>query len=103
MLCEPDGTFNASDARLLLAKINDYDVVLGSRTNTSYIEASANMHGLLRIANVLLAKVIQVLYLNPTSLTDCGCTFRVLRKSVVKKILPKLTVGGSHFLIDLLV
>lgn len=38
----------------------------------------------------------------PTSLSDCGCTYRVLRRSVVQNVLPHLSVGGSHFLVDLL-
>ena len=32
------------------------------------------------------------------NISDCGCTFRVFKKSIVEKILPHLTVGGSHFL-----
>jgi hypothetical protein len=61
------------------------------------------MTGHLRWGNIILAKGISILYTSDTSLTDCGCTFRVLKKSMVKKILPLLTVGGSYFLSELLV
>jgi glycosyltransferase involved in cell wall biosynthesis len=103
MLCEPDGTFSPKDAKKLLSYCELFDVVLGSRTHLSFIEKGANMYGLLRIANIVLAKVIQLLYIPPVALTDCGCTYRVMKKSVVKKILPRLSVGGSHFLVDLLI
>jgi hypothetical protein len=52
--------------------------------------------------NRLLAKFIQILYQPDLSLSDCGCTFRAMKKSVVKKMLPKLKVGGSYFLAELL-
>lgn len=103
LLCEPDGTFDPKDAVSLLSHLDSYDVVLGTRTHLSYIGHDANMHGLLRLANITLAKIIQLLYGLPTSLTDCGCTYRVLKKSVVKKVLPNLHVGESHFLVDLLI
>ncbi|HXT83362.1 MAG TPA: glycosyltransferase family 2 protein, partial [Verrucomicrobiae bacterium] len=102
-LCEPDGTFRSVDAKKLLKYADNYDVVIGTRTNKKFINKSANMHGLLRWGNIILAKLIQFLYRPSCTLSDCGCTFRLLKKNVVKKILPQLTVGGSHFLSELLV
>jgi glycosyltransferase involved in cell wall biosynthesis len=102
ILAEPDGTFLATDTLKLLKKMKKYDAVLGTRTNQRFIEQGANMKGALRLGNIVLAKLIQFLYQTP-SLSDCGCTFRVLKKSMIKTIFPKLTVGGSHFLSDLLV
>lgn len=101
-LAEPDGTFLATDLLKLLNKLASYDVAIGTRTNLSYIEPNANMKGLLRLGNIILAKLIQVLYRTP-ALSDCGCTLRVMKKTVVQKILPNLTVGDSHFLSELLV
>ncbi len=100
VLCEPDHTFRASDVKRLLEHINTYTMVTGTRTHKKFIEKGANMHFLLRFGNILVAKVIQLAF-STNSLSDCGCTFRVLRRSQVQKILPFLTVGGSHFLSEL--
>lgn len=102
-LCEPDGTFRAKDAKKLLKYIDAYEVIIGTRTNKKFISKFANMYGLLRWGNIILAKIIQLLYRPRCILSDCGCTFRVMKREVVKEILPQVTVGGSHFLSELLV
>lgn len=102
ILSEPDGTFVPSDSKKLLAHINDYDMVTGTRTDSAFITRGANMGYFLRFGNIAVAKLIQLLY-KTSSLSDCGCTFRVLRRSLVKKLLPKFTVGGQHFLAELVV
>lgn len=100
MLCEPDGTFLASDSLKLLKYLNDFDCVIGTRTNKTFIGKDANMSFFLRYGNIVLAKIIQVLFKTPP-LSDCGCTYRAMRQAVVKKISPELTVGGSYFLPEL--
>lgn len=101
VLCEPDGTFKAADTLKLLPHLNDFDMVTGSRTNLHFIEKGANMGPLLRWGNISLAKLIQLLF--GPKLTDCGCTFRVMRRSLIIKILPFLTVKWSHFLSQLVI
>ena len=101
-LCEPEGTFVAKDVLRFLNKIKNYDAVFGTRTNSNFISKRANMGILLRFGNIFLAKFIQVLYSANFSISDCGCTYRLMKKEVVKKILPKLSVGGSYFLAELL-
>lgn len=97
VLCEPDATFSVSDLPKLLSFTDRYDLAMGSRTNKRYIRNGANMGFLLRMGNMSVAKFMQLLY-GLGNVSDCGCTFRVFKKSTVKKILPHLTVGGSHFL-----
>jgi glycosyltransferase involved in cell wall biosynthesis len=97
ILSEPDGTFDARDALRLVKDLDKYDLVTGTRTNKDFIEEGANMGRLLRYGNMAVAKIMQVLFQTP-NLSDCGCTFRAMKKSAVKAILPRLTVGGSHFL-----
>src|SRR5262245_50740258 len=43
ILCEPDGTFDLKDVRKLLAYTDDFDVVLGTRTNAELVWEGANM------------------------------------------------------------
>lgn len=102
-LCEPDGTFTSQDALRLLEFIDSFDMVIGSRTYRNFIDKKANMRGLLRWGNMILAKIIQLLYRPGCPLTDCGCTYRVMRRSVAKKISPHFKIGESFFLAELLV
>lgn len=97
VLCEPDATFSAVDLPKLLALTNNYDLVMGTRTNKRFIRNGANMGLFLRLGNISVAKFTQLLY-GLNNISDSGCTFRIFKKTIVKKILPHLTVGGSHFL-----
>lgn len=100
VLSEPDGTFNAKDALSLLPYIDNFEMVTGTRTNKKFIRSGANMGFFLWFGNIIVAKLMQFLY-RTGSLSDCGCTFRILRRSLVNKLLPKFTVGGQHFLAEL--
>jgi glycosyltransferase involved in cell wall biosynthesis len=97
ILAEPDGTFMAKDVLKLLAYADDFDLVLGTRTTRELIWHGANMGWPLRWGNWLVAKLLQVLFGGP-SLSDCGCTLRLIRRSAAERLLPRFTVGGSHFL-----
>jgi hypothetical protein len=46
--------------------------------------------------------MIQVLYDGP-SLTDCGCTLRLTHRAALARIQDDLTVGGSHFLPEMVI
>lgn len=98
VLCEPDGTFQAKDLLKLLKYTEKYDLVLGTRTNNKFIGKKANMKGVLRLGNIALAKIMQILYSPWTTLSDCGCTFRVINSKSLKLINSKFNVGGSFFL-----
>lgn len=102
VLCEPDGTFSNEDSKKLLSYIQNYDMVTGTRTNLSFVEPEANMGFILRLGNIAVAKLIQYSF-KTSKLTDCGCTYRVLNRSLVNKILPFLDVGWSHFLAQLVI
>jgi glycosyltransferase involved in cell wall biosynthesis len=95
-ICEPDGTFVAEDLQKLLAYADDFDVVYGSRTLGWMIWEQANMGWFLRLGNIVVAKLIQILF-NCRSLSDVGCTYRVLNREASDFLLPHYRVGGSHF------
>jgi glycosyltransferase involved in cell wall biosynthesis len=97
VLAEPDGTFMGKDVLKLLAYADDFDLVLGTRTTRELIWHGANMGWQLRWGNWVVAKLLQVLFDGP-SLSDCGCTLRLVRRSAAQRLLPRFTVGGSHFL-----
>ena len=96
-LSEAQGTFMGKDVLKLLAYADDFDLVLGTRTTRELIWHGANMGWQLRWGNWVVAKLLQVLFGGP-SLSDCGCTLRLVRRSTAQRLLPRFTVGSSHFL-----
>lgn len=101
VLCEPDGTFDPSDLLKLLPFTSDADVVLGSRTVQTFIWDGANMGLFLRWGNWFVAKLIEVLF-GTNYLSDVGCTFRVMRRNVVRSTLPRFRLTASAFGLELL-
>jgi glycosyltransferase involved in cell wall biosynthesis len=102
IMAEPDGTFVGRDILKLLAYSDDFDMVCGTRTTRELIWAQANMGWFLRVGNWMVAKLLQLLFDGP-SLTDCGCTLRLIRRSALSRIIDDLTVGGSHFLPEMVI
>jgi len=102
ILAEPDGTFIGRDVLKLLAYADDFDMVCGTRTTRELVWDQANMGWFLRMGNWAVAKIIQVLYGGP-SLSDCGCTLRLTHRAALAQIQNDLTVGGSHFLPEMVI
>jgi len=102
IMAEPDGTFVGRDVMKLLAYADDFEMVCGTRTTRELIWQQANMGWFLRWGNWIVAKMIQVLYGGP-SLTDCGCTLRLTHRAALVRIQEDLTVGGSHFLPEMVI
>jgi glycosyltransferase involved in cell wall biosynthesis len=96
VVSEPDGTFLGRDTFKLLAYVDDFDVVYGSRTARTFIWRGANMGAWLRWGNWGVAKLMEFLF-NSTNLTDVGCTMRLVRREALTELDGKFTVGGSAF------
>ena len=99
---EPDGTFIADDVHKLLAYSEDVELVLGTRTTREMIFAEANMGWLLRNGNWFVAKLLELLF-NTPSLSDCGCTMRLIHRSALERFADRLTVRSSHFLPEMVI
>lgn len=95
-VCEPDGTFDAQDVYKFLAYVDELDAVYGSRTVRYFVWQGSNMGPFIRIGNWAVAKLMQVLY-NTNSLSDVGCTFRVIRADALKKIQKHFQIKSSFF------
>jgi glycosyltransferase involved in cell wall biosynthesis len=102
ILAEPDGTFVAKDIWKLLVYSDDFDLVLGTRTTRELVWAEANMGIFLRLGNWGVAKLLELLFNGP-SISDCGCTLRLVHRAAALRLLPHLTVGGSHFLPEMVI
>jgi glycosyltransferase involved in cell wall biosynthesis len=95
-VCEPDDTFLAKDVFKFLSYIEDVDVVFGSRTVKTFIWEGANMGWFLRWGNWAVAKLMEVMY-NTNSLSDVGCTYRLIRSEALSKIQRKFKVTTNFF------
>lgn len=93
---EPDGTFVGNDIEKLLIYSDDFDVVFGTRTSRALVWSGANMGFALRLGNWAVAKFLEYLFNGP-SLTDVGCTYKLMRRQAYEKMKGQFTVAGSHF------
>ena len=75
--------------------------MVGSRTVSTFIWDGANMGWFLQLGNWTVAKLIEVLF-NTTSLSDVGCTFRILNRDLVGKIDDQFEEFGSAFGLEML-
>jgi hypothetical protein len=96
VLAEPDGTFLPRDILKLLVYSDDCEAVFGTRTTREMIWRGANMGFFLKWGNWAVAKLVEVLF-NTSHLSDVGCTYRLLHRSLAQRLAPQFTVGGSHF------
>jgi SAM-dependent methyltransferase len=101
VLAEPDGTFLPEDVSKLLVYSAECDVVFGTRTTRELIWAEANMARFLRWGNWAVAKLIEAVF-NTSHLSDVGCTYKLLRRDTAKDIAGRMTVGGSHAGIEIM-
>ncbi len=93
---EPDGTFRAEDIDKLLIYGQDFDVVVGTRTSRALIWTGANMDFVMRMGNWAVAKLLEYLFNGP-SLTDVGCTYKLIHRNAYERIKYTFTVSGNWF------
>ena len=96
IISEPDGTFLGRDVIKLLSYSDDFDYVLGTRTTRELIWARANMDRFLKWGNWAVAKMMEFLF-NCTTLTDVGCTMRLIKRNAYEMIKNQFSIGSSHF------
>ncbi len=99
ILVEADATFRSLDIFKMYEYIKDCDMVIGTRTTRELIAQGANMNSKLRFGNIILAKIIEVLWWNKnrTRITDVGCTFRLFWKSEYDTIKNNFVGIGPEF------
>lgn len=103
IMCEPDGTFCPSDLIKFLAYSDSFEVVQGSRTYSTMILDGANMGLFLKYGNYIVAKLAQILFFTTSpSLSDCGCTFRLLSRGAHNRLRPHFKQGGSAFGLEIM-
>lgn len=104
VMVEADGTFRPMDIEKILSYSFDFDAVLGTRTSRAAIWSGAFMPFSVRFGNWLWAKFIEVLFNGPV-LTDVGCTYKLISRKTLNKILPffNLSKGDGAFSPELMI
>ena len=102
VLTEGDGTFLGSDLRKFQAYIDQADMVVGTRVVPGLVEPGSQMDDFFTWGNLAVSALIRLKFWNSqflgsARLSDVGCTYRAMRREPLERILPLLTVGGSHF------
>lgn len=102
IITEANYSFSNRDISKLIAYIKEADMVIGTRTTRQLIQQRSNMRGIVRLANILLAKFLELLWWDyECRFTDVGCTFRALWKSTFYKIKENLVSKGPEFSVEM--
>ncbi len=98
VVVEADHSFRSKDLGKLLEYLKDADMVMGTRTTREMIEQGSNMGGLLRLGNVVVGKLIELLWWSQEPrFTDVGCTYRALWREAWLKIRGRMRGIGPEF------
>lgn len=97
VVVEADYSFRSRDLRKLIEYLKDADMIVGTRTTRELVQQGTNMHGLVRWGNVIVAKLLEILWWeHQPRFTDVGCTYRVLWKETYRAIRPLLQAVGPE-------
>ncbi|MEW6073286.1 MAG: glycosyltransferase [Planctomycetota bacterium] len=104
VVTEADGSFRAADTWKLLHYLDDAQLVLGTRTTRQMVEQAGNMGFALRIGNIAMAKLLELLWFFPHEprLTDVGCTLRALDRAAWAAMRPGLREAGPAFAAEMI-
>jgi UDP-N-acetylglucosamine diphosphorylase / glucose-1-phosphate thymidylyltransferase / UDP-N-acetylgalactosamine diphosphorylase / glucosamine-1-phosphate N-acetyltransferase / galactosamine-1-phosphate N-acetyltransferase len=101
-LVEGSYSFYPTDIYKLLSYIADADLVLGTRTTRQLVQQGTRMRGLVRLAHIFLAKLIELLWIgHRVRLTDVGCTYRTLWRHCYLEIKDRLRSTGPEYVLEM--
>jgi glycosyltransferase involved in cell wall biosynthesis len=103
VLTESDNSFEPSDIKKIVSYLTHFDMVNGARTDSRIISKDADWTLPYRLANYVIAKFMQFIYLDyytfkTTGFHEVGGTFRAFNMKTWKKISPLVKEGKSAFL-----
>jgi len=104
ILTEADYAFPARDIDKLLAYLKEADMVIGTRTTRKLMEQGTDLQGTVRLANVFVAKLLELLWWRfEGRFTDVGCTLRAVWRSSYNKIRNNLHAAGPEFSAEMMI
>ena len=104
LMAYSDDSFAPRDLAKLLIYVRDADLVVGTRTTRQMIEQGSNMRGVARAANVLLAKLLELLWWRFDSrFTDLNCVYRAFWRSTWTLIRGELHSTGVEIFPEMVI
>jgi NDP-sugar pyrophosphorylase family protein len=104
ILTEAEYAYPEHDINKLLEYMKEADMVTGTRTTRQLIEQGSSMRGPVRLANIVLAKLIELLWWNrEIRISDVGCTFRAMWRSCYLDLKDRLISRGPELLAEMTV
>lgn len=104
IIVEADCSFRARDLGKMLEYLKDADMVVGTRTTREMVEQGTNMRGPVRWGNVIVAKLVEVLWWGrQPRFTDVGCTYRALWREAYARVEPLLRGVGPELSPELMI
>lgn len=104
LLAYSDDTFAPRDVGKFLVYLRDADMVVGTRTTRQMIEQGTNMRGIVRMAHIVLAKLLQMLWWRlECRFTDICCVYRAIWRSTYTTIRDNLTSDGVEIFPEMVI
>ena len=104
VLVQDDDTFSPDDLPKLLTYARDCDLVVGTRTTRQLIEQGSNMRGAVRVAHLVLAKFMELLWWDRAPrFTDAGCVYRALWRSTWTLVRDQVRAHGQEICPEMIV
>lgn len=105
VLCEGDRTFTAGDIDKLLAYVAHADIVNGTRTVERLHANQTQLSTFMYYGNVYVGKLLEEKHLGCTTITDVGTTYKLLRRTVIPRLLaavdPAVNLEFNAHLLDI--
>ena len=102
---DADGTFSPNDLEKMIPYLKNCDMVVGTRQVQTLTE-KGNQNSMFYVwGNLFLAKLLQIKYFSLAhfgivQLTDVGCSYRVIRREALLKIIEELTNPKDKAILD---
>lgn len=104
LLTEADYAFPSRDIDKLLAYLPEADLVMGTRTSRQLMEQGVDLEGAVRLANICIAKLVEVLWWHfEGRFSDVGCTFRAFWKSSYNRAANNCSAIGPEFSVEMMI
>lgn len=105
VLTECDGTFDANDIQKMILYLDNCDMVIGTR-QIQVLSEKGNQNSMFYVwGNLFLAKLLQLkyfslLHMGIVNLTDVGCSYRVIRRDSLEKIIDQFDLPDAQKIIN---
>lgn len=97
-----DGSCRPRDVPKFLEYLKEADAVVGTRTTRQLVEQGTNMRGVIRLAQIVLAKLLEVVWWGyEPRFTDVGCSYRALWRSTYLLVQDNLRSSGPEYSVEM--